>query len=144
MCVEGASMMVWRMYWVWCGSLRISQQQQTHPASQDTLPSLAPPPIRRQHCNWWRPSWLKRFTLPSISTATCLLNKCPTPYQEVVVDSYTNLRERYRCTPGLSNGTALNSMYVCTSAMCSNVYVPQIECKHNQNVLRHAHVLIIN
>ena len=43
-----------------------------------------------------------------------------TTYQELVVDSYTNLRERYRCTPGLSNGTVLES----------NVYEPQIECKH--------------
>ena len=42
-----------------------------------------------------------------------------TTYQEVVVDSYTNLRERYRCTPGLANGTVLKS----------NAYVPQIECK---------------
>ena len=41
-----------------------------------------------------------------------------TTYQEVVVDSYTNLRERYQCAPGLSNGTALNS----------NEYEPQIEC----------------
>ena len=45
-----------------------------------------------------------------------------TTYQEVVVDSYTNLRERYQCAPVLSNGTVLNS----------NVYVPQIECKLNQ------------
>ena len=55
-----------------------------------------------------------------------------TTYQEVVVDNYTNLRERYQCAPVLSNGTALNS----------NVYVPQIECKHNQNMLRHANVSI--
>ena len=44
-----------------------------------------------------------------------------TTYQEVVVDSYTNLRERYQCAPVLSNGTVLDS----------NVYKPQIECKHN-------------
>ena len=42
-----------------------------------------------------------------------------TTYQELVVDSYTNLRESYRCTPGLSNGTVSES----------NAYVPQIECK---------------
>ena len=34
-----------------------------------------------QHCNWWRPSQSKRFTLPSISTATWLLNNCSAPYQ---------------------------------------------------------------
>ena len=44
-----------------------------------------------------------------------------TTYQEVVVDSYTNLRERYQCSPVLINGSALDS----------NVYGPQIECKHN-------------
>ena len=43
-----------------------------------------------------------------------------TTYQELVVESYTNLRERYHCTPGLANGTVLKS----------NEYVPQIECKH--------------
>ena len=40
-----------------------------------------------------------------------------TTYQEVVVDSYTNLRERYQCTPVLIFGAVLNS----------NVYLPQIE-----------------
>ena len=44
-----------------------------------------------------------------------------TTYQELVVDSYTNLRERYQCSPVLINGSALDS----------NVYGPQIECKHN-------------
>ena len=40
-------------------------------------------------------------------------------HQEVVVDSYTNLRERYQCAPVLMNGTAL----------ISNEYEPQTECK---------------
>ena len=40
-----------------------------------------------------------------------------TTYQAVVVDSYTNLRERYECAPALSNRTVLDS----------NVYVPQID-----------------
>ena len=40
-------------------------------------------------------------------------------YQEVVVDSYTNLRERYQCAPVVMNGTVLDS----------NEYEPQIECK---------------
>ena len=40
-------------------------------------------------------------------------------YWEVVVDSYTNLRERYQCAPILVNGTSLNS----------NEYEPQIERK---------------
>ena len=43
-----------------------------------------------------------------------------TTYQEVVVDSYTNLRERYRCDLLLSNGTGLSS----------NEYDPMIECEH--------------
>ena len=43
-----------------------------------------------------------------------------TTYQEVVVDSYTNLRERYRCDLLLSNGTGL----------FSNEYDPMIECEH--------------
>ena len=46
-----------------------------------------------------------------------------TTYQEVVVDSYTNLRERYQCAPALTNGSALSS----------NVYEPQIECKLSQS-----------
>ena len=45
-----------------------------------------------------------------------------TTYQEVVVDSYTNLRERYQCDPLLSNGTTLHS---------NNYADSQIECKHN-------------
>ena len=57
-----------------------------------------------------------------------------TTYQEVVVENYTNVRERYHCATVLSNGTALNS----------NEYVPQTECKHNQNMFRHAHVLLIS
>ena len=32
-----------------------------------------------------------------------------TTYQEVVVDSYTNVRERYHCAPVLLNGTTLDS-----------------------------------
>ena len=43
-----------------------------------------------------------------------------TTYQEVVVDSYTNLRERYRCDSILSNGTGLPS----------NEYAPKSECEH--------------
>ena len=43
-----------------------------------------------------------------------------TTYQEVVVDSYTNLGERYRCDPLLSNGTELHS----------NKYHPMSECEH--------------
>ena len=44
-----------------------------------------------------------------------------TTYLEVVVDSYTNVAGRYRCSPVLSNGSALDS----------NVYEPQIEGEHN-------------
>ena len=40
-----------------------------------------------------------------------------TTYQEVVVDSYTNLEYAYHCTPILSNASHLQS----------NVYIPQIE-----------------
>ena len=48
-----------------------------------------------------------------------------TTYQEVVVDNYTNLRERYQCLPLLMNETTLRS----------NEYEAQIECKHkNSNV----------
>ena len=45
-----------------------------------------------------------------------------TTYQEVVVDSYTNLAAGYRCTPTLSNG----------SRLLSNTYIPQTEreCYH--------------
>ena len=43
-----------------------------------------------------------------------------TTYQEVVVDSYTNLRESYQCAPVVINGTILNS----------NEYEAQIECKY--------------
>ena len=43
-----------------------------------------------------------------------------TTYQEVVVDSYTDLRERYRCDLLLSNGTGL----------LSNDYDPMSECEH--------------
>ena len=53
-------------------------------------------------------------TLPRTST-----------YQEVVVDTYTNLSERYQCAPGLINGTSLNSAE----------YEPQIECKHKMYTL---------
>ena len=53
MCVElatspsGVSMMEWRMCQLCCGSLGMRQGQPTHPCSQDTLPSLVPPPTRR-------------------------------------------------------------------------------------------------
>ena len=47
-------------------------------------------------------------TLPHTST-----------YQEVVVDSYTNLAAGYRCVPTLRNG----------SQLLSNPYIPQIECE---------------
>ena len=40
-----------------------------------------------------------------------------TTYQEVVVDSYTNLAAGYRCVPTLRNGSQLQS----------NPYIPQIE-----------------
>ena len=43
-----------------------------------------------------------------------------TTYQEVVVDSYTNLTEKYRCDLLLSNGTGL----------LSNEYDPMSECEH--------------
>ena len=42
-----------------------------------------------------------------------------TTYQEVVVDSYTNLAAGYRCLPTLSNGSRLQS----------NSYIPQNECE---------------
>ena len=43
-----------------------------------------------------------------------------TTYQEVVVDSYTNLATGYRCVPVFSNGSQLQS----------NLYTPhQIECE---------------
>ena len=48
-----------------------------------------------------------------------------TIYQEVVVDSYTNLAAGYRCTPTLSNGTQL----------LSNLYNPQYECEFLQNLI---------
>ena len=43
-----------------------------------------------------------------------------TTYHEVMVDSYTNLRERYQCAILLSNGTGL----------ISNEYDPMSECEH--------------
>ena len=42
-----------------------------------------------------------------------------TTYQEVVVDSYTNLKERYQCDAVLPNN----------GRMASNVYETQVECK---------------
>ena len=45
------------------------------------------------------------------------------PLQELVVDSYTNLFERYQCAPVLINGTTLNS----------NEYEPKIERKLRTN-----------
>ena len=44
-------------------------------------------------------------------------------YQELVVDSYTNLRELYACAATLLNGTALQNSH--------NYAEIQIECKHN-------------
>ena len=44
-----------------------------------------------------------------------------TTHQELVVDSYTNLRERYVCAPGLANGSVVNG----------NMYEPQVEGEHN-------------
>ena len=41
-------------------------------------------------------------------------------YQEVLVDSYTNLSERYQCGAVLANETVLQSIE----------HEPQIECKH--------------
>ena len=47
-----------------------------------------------------------------------------TTYQELVVDSYTNLRERYQCATVLANGTILDS----------NMYIQApLECKHKQH-----------
>ena len=48
-----------------------------------------------------------------------------TTYQEVVVDSYTNLAAGYRCTPTLSNGSQLQS----------NTYIPQTECEFLLNLI---------
>ena len=45
------------------------------------------------------------------------------PPQELVVDNYTNLLERYQCAPVLINGTTLNS----------NEYEPKIERKLRTN-----------
>ena len=42
-----------------------------------------------------------------------------TTYQEVAVDSYTNLATGYRCEPTFSNGSRLQS----------NTYIPQEECE---------------
>ena len=47
-----------------------------------------------------------------------------TTYQEIVVDSYTNWREKYRCDLVLSNGTGL----------LSNEYDLKIECEHVVNL----------
>ncbi len=48
-----------------------------------------------------------------------------TTYQEVVVDSYTNLAAGYRCTPTLRNATQLQS----------NPYNPQYECEFLPNLI---------
>ena len=48
-----------------------------------------------------------------------------TTYQEVVVDSYTNLAAGYHCAPTLSNGPQL----------LSNPYNPQYECEFLQNLI---------
>ena len=45
-----------------------------------------------------------------------------TTYQDVVVDSYTNLATGYRCRPTQSNG----------SQLLSNQYTPQYECEFCQ------------
>ena len=55
------------------------------------------------------------------------------PPQELVVDSYTNLLERYQCAPVLTNGTILNS----------NEYEPKIERKLKTNKQMHAAVHIV-
>ena len=60
------------------------------------------------------------FNLEDLSTIpghTALLPT--TTYQDLVVDSYTNLRGRYHCTAVLGNGTRAGS----------NVYSPIAECK---------------
>ena len=57
------------------------------------------------------PSNIPGHTAPPRTTAT---------YQELVVDSYTNLRERYQCDTLLRDTTTLRS----------NVYKTQIEGKH--------------
>ena len=49
-----------------------------------------------------------------------------TTYQELVVDSYDNIRERYQCGPVLSNGTVLES----------NEYETQIEGKNKVAYVR--------
>ena len=43
-----------------------------------------------------------------------------TTYQDLVVDSYTNLRGEYHCTAVFGNGTRAGS----------NVYVPIAECEY--------------
>ena len=48
-----------------------------------------------------------------------------TTYQEVVVDSYTNLAAGYHCTPTLSNGSQLQS----------SQYNPQYECEFLPNLI---------
>ena len=48
-----------------------------------------------------------------------------TTYQEIVVDSYTNLVTAYRCAPTLSNG----------SQPLSNQYNPQYECEFLSNLI---------
>ena len=48
-----------------------------------------------------------------------------TTYQEVMVDSYTNLAVGYRCVPTLSNG----------SQLLSNQYSPQYECEFLPNLI---------
>ena len=45
-----------------------------------------------------------------------------TTYQEVVVDSYTNLATGYHCELALSNGSQLQS----------NAYITQVECECHQ------------
>ena len=57
-------------------------------------------------------------TNPSTISGHTALPRTST-YQEVVVDSFTNLRGRYQCGAVLMNGTTLDS----------NEYEPQIECK---------------
>ena len=48
-----------------------------------------------------------------------------TTYQELVVDSYTNLAAEYCCAPALSNG----------SQLLSNQYSPQYECELLPNLI---------
>ena len=65
--------------------------------------------------------WLAGFlatTDPSTIPGHTALSRTAT-YQEVEVDSYTNLATGYRCEPTFSNGSQLRS----------NIYIRQIDCE---------------